>query len=293
MKSLSSPTLAHLTGETTTFDVCWKLARKDSVVMGFTSGVNDLSYSGVTYRAQTGVFPSNVQSSTGKGVDNLNIQSIIPPNGLGVISSTLISDTDLVNGIYDDAMVEVFLLNRADLTQDPIKLVTGFLGEVVLRRGGFEVEVRSLLQRASQIVGKTCSPTCRATLGDTDCGVSLGSYTFSGTVSAVTSASQFSTGSTGIVGKPAYYFAYGVVKFTSGNNNGKSLEVRNHDTNNPMLFTLVEPLSFTPAVGDTFTVVAGCDRTLATCKAKFSNVLRFRGEPYVPGTDAVLRIIRA
>jgi hypothetical protein len=29
----------------------------------------------------------------------------------------------------------------------------------------------------------------------------------------------------------------------------------------------------------------GCDKTRATCVAKFSNILNFRGEPDVPGQD--------
>ena len=31
---------------------------------------------------------------------------------------------------------------------------------------------------------------------------------------------------------------------------------------------------------------AGCDKTFATCKAKFDNALNFRGFPHLPGNDA-------
>ena len=43
------------------------------------------------------------------------------------------------------------------------------------------------------------------------------------------------------------------------------------------------------AGGDQFTIVAGCDRTHTTCRDKFSNILNFRGEPYIPGQDFVLK----
>ena len=33
---------------------------------------------------------------------------------------------------------------------------------------------------------------------------------------------------------------------------------------------------------------AGCDKRLATCSERFSNVLNFRGEPYVPGQGAMM-----
>jgi uncharacterized phage protein (TIGR02218 family) len=43
------------------------------------------------------------------------------------------------------------------------------------------------------------------------------------------------------------------------------------------------------AEGDTFEVVAGCDRTFATCKSKFNNVRNFRGFPHIPGRDEGLK----
>jgi uncharacterized phage protein (TIGR02218 family) len=50
---------------------------------------------------------------------------------------------------------------------------------------------------------------------------------------------------------------------------------------------LVLPLAFpyTPQVGDTFTLTAGCDHRKDTCKNKFNNLVNFRGEPFVPGQD--------
>jgi uncharacterized phage protein (TIGR02218 family) len=36
-------------------------------------------------------------------------------------------------------------------------------------------------------------------------------------------------------------------------------------------------------VGDGFTVTAGCDKSVKTCKAKFDNEVNFRGFPHVPG----------
>jgi len=39
------------------------------------------------------------------------------------------------------------------------------------------------------------------------------------------------------------------------------------------------------AAGDGFTVTAGCDKRSETCKAKFNNLLSFRGFPHMPGDD--------
>jgi uncharacterized phage protein (TIGR02218 family) len=42
------------------------------------------------------------------------------------------------------------------------------------------------------------------------------------------------------------------------------------------------------AVGDTFTVTAGCDKRFATCVQKFDNAVNFRGFPHIPGNDFVM-----
>jgi hypothetical protein len=42
--------------------------------------------------------------------------------------------------------------------------------------------------------------------------------------------------------------------------------------------------------GDTFRVTAGCDRTHATCRAKFRNAVNFRGFPHMPGNDFIIRM---
>lgn len=288
MKTLDAGTLAHIQQETTTLCLCWLITRRDGVVKGFTSNVDDLSVNlgggSVTYKAATGTMVSNLQTSTGRGIDNLA--------AYGIINSNDITEADLLKGLYDDARVQIALVNYVDPSQFVI-LATGFLGEVKVGRKAFETEVRTLLVRANQQVGKVCSPLCRVkVLGDSECTVNLASFTFaSQTVSSVVSRSQFRTASAGVVGKPAFYFAYGKLTWTSGANSGKSVEVRSHDTGSPCLLTLAEIMPFDIQVGDAFTIIAGCDRRLETCRDKFANVLNFRGEPYVPGTDAVLRVI--
>ena len=42
------------------------------------------------------------------------------------------------------------------------------------------------------------------------------------------------------------------------------------------------------AVGDTYSLRPGCDKTFATCKDRYNNVKNFRGEPNVPGSDQIM-----
>jgi hypothetical protein len=81
------------------------------------------------------------------------------------------------------------------------------------------------------------------------------------------------------------YFAYGTVKWLTGQNAGFSMEVK---TFAPGVVTLAMAMPYPIAVGDTYTITPGCDKTIGTCNARYSNIIHFRGEPYIPGPDILL-----
>uniref|UniRef100_UPI00057B0568 phage BR0599 family protein n=1 Tax=Comamonas thiooxydans TaxID=363952 RepID=UPI00057B0568 len=67
-----------------------------------------------------------------------------------------------------------------------------------------------------------------------------------------------------------------------------SQKVRSHAAGGAL--TLVLPMVMAVAVGDQFTIVAGCrKRLMEDCKGKFGNVLNFRGEPHRPTTDELTK----
>ena len=43
------------------------------------------------------------------------------------------------------------------------------------------------------------------------------------------------------------------------------------------------------ALGALIELIEGCDKSLATCAARFGNAINFRGEPYLPGIDLLTR----
>ena len=89
------------------------------------------------------------------------------------------------------------------------------------------------------------------------------------------------------LGSDSGYFDYGVITFTGGLNNGLSEDIRSYV---PGQFTLGVPFPFAVAVTDPYSVVAGCDKSSNTCKTRFSNILNFRGEPFLPGLDKIVQI---
>lgn len=274
MKNISTTLRAHLEGECLTLAHCWKLTRRDTTVMGFTNHDKDLIVDGITYEAATGFTPTAIDSQATLAVDNLDVE--------GMISAGNITEQDILAGKYDFAEVEVFAVNYEDLTQGKIHLRRGWLGEIELRNKQFVAEVRGLTQRLSQHIGALYSPMCRATFGDSACGVNTALYLVSGSVSEASSQSQFTDNARS---EAIGYFNYGKITFTSGQNNGLSAEVK--ESRGKEIF-LTLPMPFPITAGNTYTLQRGCDKTIATCSSRYNNAGNFRGEPHVPGLDRML-----
>ena len=281
MRAIPSALLAHLQGTVTTVATCWRIERRDEVVMGFTDHVTDLPVDGVIYTARTGYTRSAIDGNSTLAVDNLEIE--------GYVDSADITAEDLRAGKYDGATLDVFLVNYESISDGKAYLRTGIIGEVALKDEMYLSEVRGLAQRFTQVFPEMYSKTCRAHLGDARCKVAAGNFTVGGTVLAITEARKTFTATIGGAAASGW-FTGGVVTWTSGSNIGLSMEVKRYtNASGGLSFTLFLPMPHVIAADDEFTVVAGCDKTFATCKSKFSNGANFRGEPHVPHNDVVMR----
>ena len=274
MKPLSTAMAAHLRAPVTTLATCWKITRRDGTTLGFTDHDTDITYASVTYMAASGFTPSAVASSAALNVDDLDVE--------GMLSAGAITEADIMAGKYDYAEIEVFQVNYASTEMGHIPLRTGWLGEVQTQGERFVAEVRGLTQQLSQTLGERYSPGCRAQLGDAKCAVDLSGFTHTGTITNVTSRSVFADAAHE---QADGFFTNGTITLTSGANAGYTMEVKNYSDDT---FVLTLPLPADVEVGDSYSAVAGCDKTLATCIATFSNAENFRGEPHVPGIDRML-----
>ena len=282
MRELSSALRAHLDSGATTLCWCWRLTRNDGEVLGFTDHDRNVSFDGVTYEAASGFTASEIHESVGLNVDNLDVS--------GAIRSDRLSADDLTAGMFDDAGVAIFRVNWSDPDQR-VLVRAGSLGEV--RRAGqaFTAEVRGLAHYLQQPSGRLFQYGCDADLGDVRCGVDVNSpaYMASGTVSELISSRVFVV--SGIEAYGDGWFRHGKVKFTSGANAGREIEIKRHDDNGSgARIELWQSPSRPVTTGEGVTLSAGCDRTLATCRTKFANVVNYRGFPHMPGNDFLARI---
>ena len=153
--------------------------------------------------------------------------------------------------------------------------------------GSFRAELRGLAQPLQSTVGSLYQAECRADLGDARCKVDLAGFTVTSAIEAVTDSVTLVMAADGIEAQPDEYFERGLVTWQDGDNAGVSREIIAWNQGGRVL-SLLAPPPFAPAPGDTLAVRTGCDMRWATCRDKFGNSLNFRGEPLVPGANAIL-----
>lgn len=280
-RSIPAGLQTHLDGRATTMCYCWRVTRKDGVVQGFTEHDEDLTFDGTTFLASSGFTATQMQQSLGLSVDNMNVE--------GALSSNTLNEDDLAAGKYDDAFVELFWVNWQNVSQRILKS-SGYTGETQRTGIAFSAELRGLTARLGQVQADTFKRTCSAVVGDGKCKVDLTSGTYKGTgeVSSVASPRFFVA--TGLSGFNSKWFDQGVLAWTSGPAAGTKVDVKQHiKSGSTVTLELWNAPAFEIQPGWDFTVTAGCQQTKAMCKSKFNNLVNFRGFPYIPGPDAVIR----
>lgn len=274
MRQVPAALAAHLEGSATTTCHAWRLTRRDGVVLGFTEHDRDLVFDGTRFLAASGFQASDTDTGAGLSADGGDVA--------GAFSHDAITAEDIFAGRYDGAKVEVFLVNWAE-PQQHLLLRVQDIGEVTLSGGQFRAELRRMTHRLDQVQGRIYSRRCDATLGDRRCGVKLDGYTHSGVVLAVEDEVRFRTA---LGRQTGDRFRYGVLTFTTGANAGLSMDVESQSNQgDETVLTLWLPPPMAMAVGDAFTVTAGCDKSFGMCRLIFGNSINFQGFPHMPGPD--------
>ena len=281
MKNLSPALQSDLDDGTTTLSWCWRISRIDGVALGFTDHDRALSFDDTAFEPESGFVASEIRAGSDLAVD--------AQDATGVLTSDRITETDILDGRWDNAAVELWRVNWADTSQR-VLLRRGAVGQIRRGRMAFVAEVRSLAHVLGQTVGRTFQAGCDARLGDARCGIDLENAIYKGTGVVTDLLRDRAFMASGLAGFDAGWFTSGTLTWTSGANAGRVTEVLAHGLADAIAtMTLLEAPVLPIAEGDSFIALAGCDKRIATCSAKFANVANFRGFPNIPGQDAVLR----
>jgi uncharacterized phage protein (TIGR02218 family) len=164
MRRLPEGLQAHLDSGATTLCWCWKLEGLGGPVLGFTDHDESLQFDGLVFEASSGFSGSEIQSSLGLNVDNLEAS--------GALSSERLREEDLRAGRFDNALVEIWLVNWMNPAQR-LLLRKGNIGEITRGDSSFTAEVRGLSHHLNQPQGRIYQYGCDASLGDQRCRADL------------------------------------------------------------------------------------------------------------------------
>ena len=283
MRPITPALAAHLAEGATTLCRCWRLTRRDGTVLGFTDHDRDIAIGADLFRAGSGLEAHETSAELGFAIGGGEVA--------GALSSDAITEADIAAGLYDDAGVELLLVNWAKPSQHVVREVAS-IGEIRREDGAFVAELRGPMHRLDEERGLRFRATCSADLGDARCGIDLDDPAFHADGIVLSTDGATSLRASGLAGHAAGRFTAGRLLWTGGANAGLAGEVRDHGVSATMAsLDLWQRAARIVAPGDTFRVTAGCDKRFSTCRDRFANVVRFRGFPHMPGNDFVVSII--
>lgn len=275
---------AHLDRDVTTLCYCWKLTRRDGVVLGFTDHDRPLTVGATLYEPDTGLTASETRSSLGLAEDSQQVE--------GALSSPRITEADIAAGRYDGASVETLLVNwRAP--EQHLKLRRATIGGITREDGRFTAELSNLSASLDRVVGRTIRRTCDAELGDARCGVDLDTESHTASAAVLGDEGMGGLRVGGLGGFAPGWFSHGVLEAASGAAAGLTARIVDHRVAGGEVRLVLSGELVGLATGDAVIVRAGCDKRFATCRDKFANALNFRGFPHLPGNDAAYTYVNA
>ncbi|WP_310613731.1 DUF2163 domain-containing protein [Limnohabitans sp.] len=278
---------------------CYDITLQDGTVIRWTSADAPVAVDIAGVRTLFSVGPlitrNNIKLVIGVQVDSLTL-TLTADDAVTIGSVPLIKAA--VSGRLDGATVRLYRAYAADWTSGWVGVLTRFAGTVADVSGGrsqLEIKVNNHLQLLNtQQPVRSYQAGCTWTLYDTSCAASK--HTSIGTVVSVAQRWEFQTsidsGATNL-GTSMLPISLGVVlqggqlKFTSGKNSGFTYPVK---TWSGSTATLLRPAGLEIAVGDSFQVTWGCNKTIQVCDFVYANKANYGGFPFIPAAETAVPV---
>jgi uncharacterized phage protein (TIGR02218 family) len=245
----------------------------------FTSSPQPIIIGGNTYSAGVcKIQRGRIKLSRGLSVDSQQI-TLTEPNGAFIERAML--------GYFNLALYTLGRVFKADAAAPWLGPVTRFAGQVAsVDEVGLtyaKMTVKSMLNILDNDFPRTLLQNdCPHVLYDQGCGLTRAAHLVSGTIQAGTTQNRIASD---VTSKPDGWFSLGILNFTSGQLAGVAYMVKiSYATG---VIYPAYPLLAAPAAGDTFSISAGCDKTLGTCQSKFGQNPASTAPPYFGGTPFI------
>lgn len=166
MRDVPEDLVARIETGAATLAHVWIVHRADGVRLGFTDHDGELVIDGVVCEARSGWTGGAVETALGSsGAASVS----------GGVDAGSITETDIDNGLYDAAAVELWKVDwmRPELR---IRLWRGRLAGIRREGVGFTADLEGPAAALDRVVGRTLGRDCDAHLGDARCGVDLAAF---------------------------------------------------------------------------------------------------------------------
>jgi uncharacterized phage protein (TIGR02218 family) len=290
MKTADAQLIAFLNSaaQCLTFDL-WTITLQSGSIVRWTDADIDILDNGYTFTRGPIITRSRCKWSRGIEVDHLT---------LTLAGSTVTVDAQLLPtfaaaGGFDAAKVR---LDRVYFDIDMVKqgtLAHFFDGEVsnlTPARMGAKLSVKSALAQLQQKLPRnTYQAACMNSLFDSNCGINRAANTRTGTVTAVAAGNNPTLTVSFSSSIASGWLDLGISTITRGANTGISRTIQAQTgTGTSVTLQFSRPFPFALSIGDTLSATAGCNKLVTTCGDKFNNLIRFRGQPFIPAPETVL-----
>ena len=270
-----STLLDAVAGDAITLARCWILVRKDGEIRGFTDHDEPITLDGTLCLAATGLDAAEADSSLGLSVDDAEI--------VGALTTDAIREDELLSGAYDGAEVRLFVV---DWTAPELHswTATYIVGEIVRADGAFRAELRGLSELLEAPTARRFTRDCDARFGDARCGIDL-------RMGLTEKATVVASGPRAVTvpavgGALLARLAGGRVTWRTATGARRTARIAVATAvNGGVAIEFARRVDEPPEIGAGAELVAGCDKTFATCRDVYANAANFRGFPYLPDGD--------
>lgn len=268
----------------------------ESNALGFTSNTRNMTMPehSIVFKSKVGISPSNIEITLNEAT-NLEFS--------GLYQDDAFTREDVLAGKWNGARVEIMVVCWDNVNLGEWLVASLSLGEFKDYESAFTVEARGdlslLANQPNFVTSKLCRRREFGNATANGCGVDLeGTITVEGddfdlttvmTVSAVVSDTEIHF--SGSPDFPSWFFTSGKMQGTGGANGEVSREIESATASSGTLTVFLKrKFPFPVVVGQTYTMVAGCDRTRTAC-VRWGNVVNAWFENDIPGIEK-LSVVR-
>ncbi len=253
-------------------NLCWKIICKTKTLR-YTDYSVDVNLNGEVYLHGKVTENHSFEKSSEDKADNYGFKTYF--------DDADISFDELTDDEFEQAEVNVFMINPSAPDESCIMLQKGYIKEIKIQGSEISFEVEGLLSRLSRgNITKCYSASCRASFGDKYCKIDKKNIRVKSVITKILDLNSAEIDISSL--KKAYFEGSALIDETTQ----KTYRIKKIFKNeiyfdNPSLDNLTED-------GE-ITILPSCNKEFATCCNIYNNAINFRGEPHLPGVDELLK----